>query len=79
MVTIQQEDKDKSRRIVSVVTWTGQWENRWENIGQEVSEILEEYRDEEKCFKENILLATKNVNVKTLALISQIAAASVNS
>ena len=42
---------------------------------EEVSEILEEYRDEEKYFKENILLATENVNAKNLALITQIAAA----
>ena len=42
---------------------------------EEVSDILEEYRDEEKYFKENILLATENVNAKNLALITQIAAA----
>ena len=42
---------------------------------EEVSEILEEYRDEEKYFKENILLATENVNAKNLALITQMAAA----
>ena len=42
---------------------------------EEVSDILEEYRDEEKYFKENILLATENVNAKNLALITQMAAA----
>ena len=46
---------------------------------EEVSEILEEYRDEEKYFKENILLATQNVNAKTLALVSQMAAAAASS
>ena len=46
---------------------------------EEVSEILEEYRDEEKYYKENILLATQNVNAKTLALVSQMAAAAASS
>ncbi|WP_103599660.1 hemagglutinin repeat-containing protein [Campylobacter concisus] len=46
---------------------------------EEVSDILEEYRDEEKYYKENILLATQNVNAKTLALVSQMAAAAASS
>ena len=46
---------------------------------EEISDILEEYRDEEKYYKENILLATQNVNAKTLALVSQMAAAAASS
>ena len=76
MTTIK---KEKSKLEASLSDIKQRYKNKevgidYSNI-EEVSEILEEYRDEEKYFKENILLATENVNAKNLALITQIAAA----
>ena len=71
--------KEKSKLEASLSDIKQRYRNKEVGIDysdiEEVSEILEEYRDEEKYFKENILLATENVNAKNLALITQIAAA----
>ena len=71
--------KEKSKLEASLNDIKQRYRNKEVGIDysdiEEVSEILEEYRDEEKYFKENILLATENVNAKNLALITQMAAA----
>ncbi|WP_180997098.1 hemagglutinin repeat-containing protein, partial [Campylobacter concisus] len=71
--------KEKSKLEASLSDIKQRYRNKEVGIDysdiEEVSEILEEYRDEEKYFKENILLATENVNAKNLALITQMAAA----
>ena len=71
--------KEKSKLEASLSDIKQRYRNKEVGIDysdiEEVSEILEEYRDEEKYFKENILLATENVNAKNLALITQVAAA----
>lgn len=71
--------KEKSKLEASLSDIKQRYRNKEVGIDysdiEEVSDILEEYRDEEKYFKENILLATENVNAKNLALITQIAAA----
>ena len=75
--------KEKSKLEASLSDIKQRYRNKEVGIDysdiEEVSEILEEYRDEEKYFKENILLATENVNAKTLALVSQMAAAAASS
>ena len=75
--------KEKSKLEASLSDIKQRYKNKEVGIDysdiEEVSEILEEYRDEEKYFKENIFLATENVNAKTLALVSQIAAAAASS
>ena len=75
--------KEKSKLEASLNDIKQRYRNKEVGIDysdiEEVSEILEEYRDEEKYFKENILLATQNVNAKTLALVSQMAAAAASS
>ncbi|MEH1009923.1 hemagglutinin repeat-containing protein [Campylobacter concisus] len=71
--------KEKSKLEASLSDIKQRYRNKEVGIDysdiEEVSDILEEYRDEEKYFKENILLATENVNAKNLALITQMAAA----
>ena len=75
--------KEKSKLEASLSDIKQRYRNKEVGIDysdiEEVSEILEEYRDEEKYYKENILLATQNVNAKTLALVSQMAAAAASS
>ena len=75
--------KEKSKLEASLSDIKQRYRNKEVGIDysdiEEVSEILEEYRDEEKYFKENILLATENVNAKNLALITQMAAAAASS
>ena len=75
--------KEKSKLEASLSDIKQRYRNKEVGIDysdiEEVSEILEEYRDEEKYFKENILLTTENVNAKNLALITQMAAAAASS
>ena len=75
--------KEKSKLEASLSDIKQRYKNKEVGIDysdiEEVSEILEEYRDEEKYYKENILLATENVNAKTLALVTQTAAAAASS
>ena len=46
---------------------------------EDVKEIISEYKEEERYFKANIMLAKQNLETKTLALVSQIAAAAASS
>ena len=46
---------------------------------EDVKEIISEYKEEERYFKANIMLAKQNLEAKTLALVSQIAAAAASS
>ena len=46
---------------------------------EDVKEIISEYKEEERYFKANIMLVKQNLEAKTLALVSQIAAAAASS
>ena len=84
---VNKEYEDYKSELSKLENTLGDIKQRYKNkeVGidysdiEDIKEIISDYKEEERYFKANIMLAKQNLEAKTLALVSQIAAAAASS